>query len=123
MPIKTMLDASTLHLRKQDRDALQRLAESQKSENWPTPHVYEQGYGWYISAGIMYGDNVADGQERLREEGFSEDFIALMTSAKERDIAMVSFDSDAEPEPGFKLFDFETDEELPSDDDVSAFAR
>lgn len=123
MPIKSMLDASTQHLKKQDREALQRLADSQKGENWPTPHVYEQEFGWYISAGVMYGDDVADGQERLREEGFSEEFIALMTSAKERDISMVSFDTDAEPEPGFKLFDEETDEEIPSDDEVSAFAR
>lgn len=116
MPMRTMLDVTTGHLKKQDREALQRLADSQKSEDWPTPHVYEQEYGWYISAGVMYGnDSVSDGQEELREAGFSDEFIALMTYAYENDVAIVNFDADGEPEPGFKLFDEITDEEIPDE--------
>jgi hypothetical protein len=116
MPMRTLLDVTTGHLKKQDREALQRIADSQKAENWPTPHVYEQEYGWYISAGVMYGDDIVQGQERLRNEGFSEEFIALMTYAQENDVAMVNFDSDGEPEPGFKIFDEYTDEEIREDD-------
>jgi hypothetical protein len=116
MPMRTLLDVTTGHLKKQDREALQRIADSQKAENWPTPHVYEQEYGWYISAGVMYGDDIVQGQERLRNEGFSEEFIALMTYAQENDVAMVNFDSDGEPEPGFKIFDEYTDEENREDD-------
>ncbi len=122
MPKRTMLDVTTGHLKKQDREALQRLADTQKSENWPVPHVYEQEYGWYISAGFMYYDDVAEGQERLREEGFSEEFIALMTYAQENDVAMVNFDADGEPEPGFKIFDENTDEVV-LDDDAAATMR
>lgn len=122
MPTRTMLDVTTGHLKKQDREALQRLADSQKTENWPSPHVYEQEYGWYISAGVMYGDDVAEGQERLREVGFSEEFIALMTYAQENDVAMVNFDADGEPEPGFKIFDEDTDEEILENDAAAAMS-
>lgn len=122
MPTRTMLDVTTGHLKKQDREALQRLADSQKTENWPSPHVYEQEYGWYISAGVMYGDDVAEGQERLREVGFSEEFIALMTYAQENDVAMVNFDADGEPEPGFKIFDENTDEEILEADAAAAMS-
>lgn len=120
MPMRTLLDVTTGHLKKQDREALQRLADAQKTENWPSPHVYEQEYGWHISAGVMYGDDIAEGQERLREQGFSEDFIALMTYAQENDVAMVTFDADGEPEPGFKIFDEDTDEEVLEDGAVAA---
>jgi len=112
MPMKTMLDVTTGHLKKQDREALQRLADRQRVDNWPTPHVYQQQYGWYISAGVMYGNDVADGQEELRLAGFSEEFIALMTHAYENDVAIVNFDADGYQEPGFKLFDEDTDEEI-----------
>ncbi len=115
MPMRTLLDVTTGHLKKQDREALQRLADTQKKENWPSPHVYEQEYGWYISTGVMYGDDVAEGQECLREVGFSEEFIALMTYAQQNDVAMVNFDADGEPEPGFKIFDEDTDEEILED--------
>lgn len=118
MPIRNLLDVTTGHLKKQDREALQHLADTQKTENWPSPHVYEQEYGWYVSAGVMYGeDDDKEGQERLREAGFSEEFVALLTYAKENDVAMVNFDADGEPEPGFPLFDENTDELL---DDAAA---
>lgn len=122
MPMRTLLDVTTGHLKKQDREALQRLADGQKTENWPTPHVYEQEFGWYISAGVMYGDDVAEGQDRLREQGFSEEFIALMTYAQENDVTMVNFDADGEPEPGFKIFDEDTDEEILEDDAAAAMS-
>jgi hypothetical protein len=122
MPMRTLLDVTTGHLKKQDREALQRLADSQKRENWPRPHVYEQEYGWYISAGVMYDEDVAEGQGCLREEGFSEEFIALMTYAQENDIAMINFDADGEPEPGFKIFDEDTDEEILDEEAAAAMS-
>lgn len=33
MPMRTLLDVTTGHLKKQDREALQRIADSQKAEN------------------------------------------------------------------------------------------
>jgi hypothetical protein len=111
-----MLDVTTGHLKKQDREALQHLADIQKTQEWPIPHVYQQEYGWYISTGVMYGEQPAEGEDHLRDVGFSEEFIAMMTYAWKNDIAMINFDADGEPEPGFKIFDEHTDQEIPDED-------
>lgn len=111
MPERKMLDVTTAHLRKQDRHAMEALGAAQNPEGgFPLPHVYEQEFGWYISTGIMYGDSVEEGEDVLREAGFSEEFIKLIVHAHSLDCALVNFDRDGELEPGFDVFDEETDE-------------
>jgi hypothetical protein len=111
MPERKMLDVTTAHLRRQDRHVMEALAVEQNAEDgFPRPHVYKQEYGWYISTGIMYGESVEDGENDLREAGFSEEFIKLIVHAHSLDCALVNFDSDGDLEPGFEVFDQETDE-------------
>lgn len=123
MALRKLLDVTTAHLKKQDREALQHLADTQQTEDWPSPHVYSQEYGWYISAGVMYGEEISEGQDRLRNAGFSDEFIDILTYAKENDVAMVNFDAHAEPEPGFPTFDLYTDEIIPDEDATPVLGR
>ena len=111
MPERKMLDVTTAHLRRQDREVLDELAAVQNDEGgFPVPHVYRQECGWYISAGVMYGGEDDEAANVLRDAGFSEDFIALMAHAQSLDCAIVNFDRDGDVEPGFAVFDEDTDE-------------
>ena len=48
--------------------------------------------------------------EMMKEAGFSDEFVALMQNAWEKDVVFLSLDRDAQPEPGFPLFDAITGE-------------
>lgn len=111
MAERKMLDVTTAHLRRQDREALEALSAAQNEDGgFPVPHVYKQEFGWYISAGVMYGGEDDEAANTLRDAGFSEEFIAMMVHAQTLDCAIVNFDRDGDVEPGFAVFDEETDE-------------
>lgn len=109
MPVKNMLELSTMHLRKQDVAALEDLFADQPEA---TPHVYRTDDGYYVTTGVMFGGTLEDGANRLSDLGFTPEFAALMAHAAQNECGIMSFDNDAEPEPGFPLFDQETDELL-----------
>lgn len=111
MPIQNMLELSSEHLRKQDREALELLSDGQPSA---TPHVYPTQDGVYVTTGIMFAGSMEEGAERLEALGFTEEFAALMIHAAQQGCAMMHFDNEAEPEPGFPLFGQETDEAIDS---------
>jgi len=68
-------------------------------------------WGWTISTS-GWGEDTSERIQELREEGFSEEFINIMLYAYENDLDGVRFDCDADPEPGFPFFDWESGDTL-----------
>lgn len=113
---KKFLDISTGHLRKQDIEALEKYTGNRKADHDLKLICYPSEYGWIVSVGILAvgGDAKAtDGTIlELKREGFSDEFIALLQHAHKNEAWMVQFDSDADYEPGFRVFDYGTDVDI-----------
>lgn len=111
MPIVKVLDITTGHLKSTDDKLLHQ-------------HVGDAGIfhcsalpgGWYVSTAGWNSPDADDGIEArsaaARAAGFSEEFIALMVSAVERDVHAIQFDRDGTPEPGFVTFDWENEDAI-----------
>lgn len=114
MPIQTILDLSTGHLPKKDRDLLSRYQTPNSSKMALIAYPYE--YGCTVSTSGML-DSAADRADRIdamRREGFSEYFVAIMVKAAENGAVMVRFDADAEYEPDLACFEDNSDEPIPA---------
>lgn len=110
---KKFLDVSTGHLRKQDIEALEKYTGNPESDRPLKLICHPTEYGWIVSAGVLAvgsdAQAAAENVRALKEEGFSDEFIALLEHAHKNDAWMVQFDSDADYEPGFPVFDYGTD--------------
>src|SRR5690606_30592750 len=101
------LEISKAHLRAQDVVALEGYDGDWFEDASQTLKVHHEQEANWISTGALYvtGKDQEDVVARLKEEGFSDEFINIMTTAVDEDIRMVIFDVDADFEPGFPIFD------------------
>lgn len=124
MAIMKLLDLSTGHLRTSDRKLLEGYTGHGK-EGDQTLIVRPYEYGWQVSTSGWNYKDADDGFEvrakAARDEGFSEEFINLMRKGVESDTVMLQFDRDAEPEPGFPIFDWESNDamSMPDEDETT----
>lgn len=100
---KPHADLSTGHLRQADYHLLEDIAFHQI----PAPvSVYDHGYGWIVDA------KSAGSAEELKAVGLSDEFVALVAAAREVDVDIIDFDSDADLDPGYPEYDSVTDERI-----------
>jgi len=116
---QVLFDTTPEHLRPHDIALLDELRNEDNTfkPGAPAP-IYGFEYGWTVSVSGGAKGSMADEGElarwraaqlgRFRDAGFSEEFCALVRHAWENGAVMIRFDRDAEPEPGFPLFEFET---------------
>jgi hypothetical protein len=105
---KSYFDLSTGHLRVGDSDLLEGIGSSAIVGTVPLlAHSTEHGY--VVDMSFVRSDS------ELREFGFSDDFVALVAHARANDAAFIDFDQDADYEPGFKIFDQVSDEDITAD--------
>jgi len=122
--LQSMLDISTGHLRKQDIEALERYTGNLEADGNLKLNASPQQYGWIVSTGVFYHGGSKDEDvhviEQLKQEGFSDEFIALLKHARDNAAAIIRFDRDASCEPGFPVFEYGTDERVDVDEDHAA---
>lgn len=119
----TLLDLSTGHLKPQDYKILEGYSGPSDSgrDEGQSLHVTPLSHGWLIStAGAMACPQIsemADESARIervsriaamRDEGVSDEFVAIYEFACENGVADIRFDADASYLPGFPAFDSET---------------
>jgi hypothetical protein len=105
---KSYLDLSTAHLRVQDGDLLEGIGSSRIVGSVPLlVHSTEHGY-------VVDMSFVRTAAE-LKEFGFSDEFVALIALARENEASFIDFDTDADYEPGHKIFDQITDADVTAD--------
>jgi hypothetical protein len=109
MPVQKFFDLSTGHLTDQDRKLLEMYpAKDRPSGMALIAYPYE--YGWTVStSSVMEPETLEDHLDAIRAEGFSESFIKILMHAAGEKCWMVRFDSDAAHEPGFEVFEWESD--------------
>lgn len=105
---KSYLDLSTGHLRVKDGDLLEGIGSGKIVGSVPLL-AYSTEHGHVVDMSFVRSDS------ELREFGFSDDFVALISHARANESAFIDFDQDADYEPGFKIFDQVTDADITSD--------
>jgi hypothetical protein len=110
MPIQKLLDLSTGHLSRKDIELLKDYkAEDNSSDK--ALIAYPFAYGWTVStSGMLNSEDRFERIDEMRQEGFSEYFVAVMVHAAELGAVIVRFDRDAEYEPGLARFEDGADE-------------
>lgn len=107
---KKMLDVSTGNVTPEDWNILSELAADEAE---PITVVdYEYGYVVGVTSPEFFSRVV---EERLREKGLSAAFINLMRHASENGAKLLQFDRDADPMPGFPLFESDTEDQYEAD--------
>lgn len=118
----TLLDLSTGHLKPQDFKLLAEYRGPNSSgRDWDegqSLYVTPLAHGWLISTsgatacpqiGELADESArVDREDRvaaMREEGFSDEFVAIYVFACENGVADIRFDADASYLPGFPAFD------------------
>lgn len=133
----TMLDLSTGHLRRGDYELLELYrgpGEDHERDRDPGQSLFVTPCvaGWIISTsgclapdGEMSPENAAsleadraEAIAEMKDEGFSDEFVALFKFAYENGASDLRFHGDADPIPGFPLFDLISDKH--EDDDIEA---
>lgn len=102
------MDLSTAHLRVRDADLLEGIGNGEIVGNLPVV-MFNTRNGYIVD---LRAERTTP--EKLSEFGFSDEFIALIEHARRNDATFVDFDNDADYEPGFSIFDQETDEDITS---------
>lgn len=100
------MDVSTAHLRVRDAELLEGIVTGEIVCNVPVV-TFSTRNGYIVD---LRAERTTP--ERLAEFGFSDEFIALIDHARRNDAVFVDFDNDADYEPGFSIFDQETDEDI-----------
>lgn len=108
--IKRVLDINTGHLRPRDIEKLNEILEFGK----PPFRIHEYEYGFVVAVGTMYG-NTDDAIVRIKEIGLSDEFVRLMQHAHANEAMLIQFDTDADIEPGFPIFDPISGNDITSD--------
>lgn len=131
----TLLDLSTGHLKPQDFKLLGGYrGPNSDGRDWDEGqnlYVTPLTHGWLIStsgatACPEIGEAADEGarvarEERvaaMREEGFSDEFVAIYVFACENGVADIRFDADANYLPGFPAFDSVTGARIEEEDSV-----
>lgn len=118
MPVQTFLDLSTAHITSKDAALLTKHVTEGRPED-SMMFVYACGdYGWTVSTAGML-DTPFEREMRLaamRDIGYSDHFVAMMTHAADLGVQMVRLDCDAELEPGLPTFDWENSDEMTVDE-------
>jgi hypothetical protein len=105
---KSYLDLSTGHLRVKDGELLDGIGSRLIVGSVPLlAHSTEHGY----VVDMSFVRTTAE----LTDFGFSDEFIALIDLARSNDASFIDFDSDADYEPGYKIFDQITDADITAD--------
>jgi hypothetical protein len=104
---KSYFDLSTGHLRVKDGELLEDMGRRELS-SLPLI-IHSTNHGWIIDLGAPRND------QAIKDLGFSDEFVALLAHAQSAGSTMVEFDTDADFEPGFPIFDQVTDEDITAD--------
>lgn len=124
----TIFDTSTGHLKPSDHGLLDRFKGDGNTPLLGAPVICYgiDEYGWMVRTD---GGRKSNGSEealeewradkvaRMKDAGLSDEFVALMLHAWENDAVFLSLDRDAEPTPGFPLFDAVTGEMVDDGED------
>jgi hypothetical protein len=113
MPIQKLLDLSTGHMTLADSKILDDYMNRNPLDSSLTIYPYE--YGYMVSTSSLADEPANhEPESRLKSEGFSDAFLAVMQHGLASECAMVRFDIDGEYEPDFPIFDWENEAIEPS---------
>jgi hypothetical protein len=121
MPVRKYLELSTDHMKPSDAELLGRYSAG------PNGRVRPPGgnlvvdpvgdYGWTIPVGFLRAgggltvEEIITRLDDLKAEGFSPEFTRILVEAAGQGLDQVTFDIDAEHEPGYPVFEREAAEE------------